>query len=112
MDNEKKDQLISDYLSDKGLREGEGVQRLAHAMVAPLRKNISGKTQDEFVYIKPEDGWKERAYAKGLRDMAQQPGVSPGIAAIYNDMAKSWDEYAKVSKWKRVIIEWFTKHFG
>jgi hypothetical protein len=111
-DDDKKDKWISDMLSDKGLREGEGKQRLAWAMCAPLRHNISGQAQEEFVYKKPEDGWRELAQANYLRRMANDPGVSPSMADMYERMAKSWDEYAKVPKWKRVLIEWFSKHFG
>jgi hypothetical protein len=110
--NHEKCKLILDYLSDKGLREGEGVQRLAHAMVSSIRNNITGKSQKTFIYVAPENGWKERAYANGLRRMANKPGVHPSIAGFYNNMAKTWDEAAKIPKWKKVIIEFVVKLFG
>ena len=112
MDDEKKDNLIWDLLSDKGLREGEGTQRLAHAMAAPLRRNVTGQTQKDFVYVQPEDGWREKSYANGLRRMANDPGVNPNTAAVYNDMAKAWDEYANLPKWKRWLYSFIKRHFA
>jgi hypothetical protein len=111
MNDDEKCQLIADLLADKGLREGEGVQRLAYAMTQPIRKNISGQTQKEFVYVKPKSGDKDRAYAYGLRHMAEQPGVSPGTASMYNRIADSWDEYANLPKWQRVLMNFLNKHF-
>jgi hypothetical protein len=106
-DDDKKDKLIFDLLSDKGLREGEGVQRLAHAMTAPLRANL-GSQQNSFVYKKPEPGWSERAQANGYRELARTQGGNPLIERI----ADSWDRHAEykenLAKTPR-IIQWFIK---
>jgi hypothetical protein len=112
MNDDKKCKLISDMMLDKGLREGEGVQRLARAMTSSLHNNISGKTQKEFVYVKPVNGWREQAYANYLREMVNQPGVYSSTAKFYENIAKTWDEAAKLPKWKKVVIDFVIKLFG
>lgn len=110
MDDDKKCQLIADMLADKGLQEGEGIQRLAHAMIAPIRENL-GKQKSTFVYKKPEPGWRERSYANGLRRMANERGGSP----LLERMASAWDAYAeeieKMPAWKRKLIRFLERLF-
>lgn len=112
LSTDEKCQLIANLMTDKGLREGEGVQRLAHAMAAPIRDNINGEAQKNFVYKKPEPGWEERAYANGLRRMATEPGVTPGIADMYNRMADSWDAYADLPRWKKWLNKMANRFLG
>jgi hypothetical protein len=110
LSDDDKCQLIADLLADKGLREGEGSQLLVHAMLAPL-KNRHGYSQ-EFVYVKPKSGDKERSYANGLRRMATEPGVTPGIADMYNRMADSWDAYADLPRWKKWLNKMANRLLG
>ncbi len=112
LSDDDKCKLIADLLADKGLREGEGSQRLAYAMASSIRKNIDGTAQKEFVYRKPEPGWKERAQANYYRSMATEPGVSPNMAGFYNRIADSWEAYADLPKWKRWLNKMVNRFLG
>lgn len=107
-DKEKRCQLIVDLLADKGLRKGEGAQRLAHAMVNGIRDN-TGLKKTDFVYKKPNPGWSEQAYANGLRYMAKEHGGD----SLLERMADSWDQAAeekrKMPAWKRIIFNFLER---
>lgn len=103
MNDDDKCKLIENLLADKGLREGEGAQRLAHAMITPVGE------KGEFVYEKPEPGWSEQAYANGLRDMAEERGGD----SLLEHMADSWDQAAeekrKMPVWKRKFLNFLER---
>ena len=40
MNDDEKDKLIFDLLSNKNLREGEACQKIAHAMASPIRGEV------------------------------------------------------------------------
>lgn len=101
MTNDDKYNLIADMLADKGLREGEGVQRLAYAMTSPIRKNINYTdiARNDFVYKKPEPGWREQSYANGLRYIAKEQGGNQFIEQIADTWDRAAERKKKFPKW-------------
>lgn len=93
-----KDKIIVQLISND-----EGRQRLAHSMVG---------SNEPFVYVPSSEGFFEHANANYLRSLAKQNATSPAIARLLENMAKEWEEYAKVPRWKKILIEVVIKIFG